>query len=94
MNKLRLFIKKLIKQYFAIPSYCKICGKNVTDFHASNEIWLKITGNKWTIWCFECFTKKAREMGICTIFDIWPHDDNEFIGEDESNIFKMLNKQA
>ena len=93
MNKARLFIKKIIKRFIPIPSYCKVCGKSVTDFHVPDDLWLSMTGNKWTIWCFECFTKKARKMGVCTIFDIFPHDDNEFIGEGESKIFDKLIKK-
>ena len=93
MKAIRLLLKKIIKKYIAIPSYCKICGRTVIDFHASNNIWLKITNDKGTIWCFSCFTKKAREMNICTIFDIFPHDDNEFIGEGESKIFDKLIKK-
>jgi hypothetical protein len=67
-----LVVKKFFKsKYECIDSYCKICGKDVIDFQVSDKLWKQIAGEHNTL-CYDCFTKRARELGICTIFNIVP----------------------
>lgn len=92
--RIRIKVKWLWKQHFQIQSYCKVCGRRVTDFHASNYLWDKVVGDWGKIWCFDCFTTKCRSLKICTVLDVIPHDDSEFVGEGECRNHRILSKKA
>lgn len=58
--------KKFLKTYELIEdcARCRDCGRNVHDFHAPNEIWLKVIGKEDGVWCYDCFCDRAdRKLG-------------------------------
>ena len=61
----RIHIKYGTMKYMHIPmqSYCKRCGRKVSDFNVSDDIWRKVSlhikyGN---VLCYDCFCIICRE---------------------------------
>jgi hypothetical protein len=71
-----VYIKLFLKKFFNLRSFCKQCGRCVTDFDVSDDIWNKVDRPilydwrgkplKWSLkfghtLCYNCFTMWARE---------------------------------
>jgi len=39
---LRVNLKLLKSKFFLVPSFCKVCGRDVHDFEAPDDIWGKV----------------------------------------------------
>ena len=64
MVKLRLWYKLFLRRFRLIPSFCKICGRDVCDFCVDDEIWNQVKpyikhGN---VLCYNCFCNLYRKV--------------------------------
>lgn len=53
-----------------VPSFCKVCGRNVHDFIAPDNVWAVISphikfGN---VLCYDCFCDICDKVGIKTVW--------------------------
>lgn len=58
--------KHILKTYPLIQdcARCRDCGRNVHDFHVSNELWMKIIEKEDGVWCYDCFCNRADEKNL------------------------------
>lgn len=66
MKTLFVLIKLLLKKIFVIPSFCKVCGKNVRDFTAPEDVWVRIRPyiKLGSVCCYECFCDLCDKANI------------------------------
>ena len=55
-----------------MASFCKECGRQVHDFSAPNDVWLKIDPliKYGHVLCYDCFCEKCKEVGLPTVWKI------------------------
>lgn len=71
----RLLVKLLLRRYFLLWGFCKVCGARVCDFQAPEEIWLKVAPRPdgGGVLCYHCFCRRCREAGLPSTFDLTPN---------------------
>jgi len=72
MYWLRIQIKLILREFISIPSFCKRCGRDVTDFIVSDETWEAIYpkikyGN---VLCYDCFCNLCAEEGLPPVSEL------------------------
>ncbi len=73
MNRtLRVWLKLLLRQVFAVQSFCKRCGRTVHDFIVPDIIWDEIaTRTRWGhVLCYDCFCEICGEIGLPTVWKL------------------------
>lgn len=82
---LRLHAKLFLYRYRCLDSFCKRCGRKVTDFAAPdalyNEVTAEIQRDRLRVVCFDCFTDLGREKKLFDVLDVMPHVLGHGIGE-------------
>lgn len=74
--KLKLVLKRFLKRFFLINSFCKECGDSITDFNCDNQLWKEITKKESDKeFCYRCFCLKANT--VFKIIAIDPAADSE-----------------
>ncbi len=70
--RLLLAWKLIKKRFFAIPSFCKCCGRDVHDFIAPNDTWKQIEPHiKYGhVLCYDCFCEICSRAGIYPIWQL------------------------
>jgi len=68
----KVFIKLILRKFFIVPSFCKICGRDVHDFIAPDKIWGQIEphikyGN---VVCYDCFCEICKKEGLKSVWEI------------------------
>ena len=43
---------------------CQKCGRRVHDFQIPDKVWMKVTGDKTKIYCYDCFCELSDKKGI------------------------------
>lgn len=72
LKHLRVLLKLLLRHFFLLPAFCKMCGRTVHDFIAPGEIWIKVTplikhGN---IVCYDCFCELCQKVGEKSVWEL------------------------
>jgi len=59
---------KLLRRLFSpnYPSFCKICGRDVHDFIAPDDVWSKVEKRikLGTVVCYDCFCSLCIKEGL------------------------------
>ena len=80
---LRVHFKLMLRKLKCIPSFCKICGRDVHDFQVDDKIWDIIEKDiKYgTVLCYDCFCELCEKNGYPSV---WKLDalDSETKGDD------------
>ena len=72
--KFKIYLGRIL--YYGVPSFCKECGRNVTDFSVDDEIWNKIDPlikNGHSL-CYDCFCKKCKIVGLPEVWKLVKND--------------------
>jgi hypothetical protein len=74
MFTIRLYLKLLLREFFAIPSFCKSCGVNVRDFSAKDEVWQQIEPHiKYGhVLCYNCFCDICAKLKLSSVWRLEP----------------------
>jgi len=68
----RIYFKLLLRRFFLIPSFCRHCGRDVHDFTAPNEVWLKVEPHikRGHTLCYACFCELCAEYGLPVVWEL------------------------
>jgi len=67
---LKVLYKLIKRKYRLIPSFCKVCGRDVHDFYVDDKIWNKVSkhikyGNiNDEVLCYDCFCELGKKENI------------------------------
>ena len=72
-----LYFKLFLRKFIVMASFCKECGRQVHDFSAPNDVWLKIDPliKYGHVLCYDCFCEKCKEVGLPTVWKITSIND-------------------
>jgi hypothetical protein len=63
LNWLRVSYKLLRCRFRLVPSFCKVCGRDVHDFIAPGDVWQKVEPliKRGNVVCYDCFCELCQE---------------------------------
>jgi len=69
---IRVSYKMLKRRYFVTNSFCKMCGRDISDFSVRDDVWDKVdeTIKRGHILCYDCFCKKCKLLGLPTVWEL------------------------
>ena len=71
MNKLRLIYKKSLSKFKAVPSFCKVCGRDIRDFIADDKVWEQVSREiKGNTLCYNCFCDICSKLGLPSVWKL------------------------
>lgn len=56
--------KRALSRVRLVPSFCKMCGRDVHDFDAPPDAWAAAVGDLGTVRCYDCFAEACSRVGI------------------------------
>lgn len=69
---MRVLIKLLLRRFFHIRSFCKICGRFQHDFIVSDDVWDKVEPyiKHGYILCYDCFCEVCEKIGESSVWKL------------------------
>lgn len=69
---LTVIIKLILRKFKIIPSFCKICGRDVNDFIAPDDLWDEIKDDirYGNVLCYDCFCELVKSKGCLGVFKL------------------------
>ena len=76
---IRVSYKLLKRRYFLIDSFCKVCGRDVSDFSVDDAMWNKVdkTIKRGHVLCYDCFCEKCKTLNLPTVWRLKLIKDKE-----------------
>lgn len=68
--KIKVLYKLFLSKFKLVPSFCKLCGRDVHDFVAPDELWKGVEPNitSGNVLCYDCFCELIRSKGHLGVF--------------------------
>jgi hypothetical protein len=72
VRRWRVAFKLWLSKHMCIASFCKDCGRDVTDFVVPDDVWVKIepTIKRGRVLCYDCFCEHCRQIGLPTVWKL------------------------
>jgi hypothetical protein len=72
VRRWRVAFKLWLSKYKCIASFCKDCGRDVTDFIVPDDVWIKIepTIKRGRVLCYDCFCEHCRQIGLPAVWKL------------------------
>jgi hypothetical protein len=72
VRRWRVAFKLWLSKHKCIASFCKDCGRDVTDFIVPDDVWVKIepTIKRGRVLCYDCFCEHCRQIGLPTVWKL------------------------
>jgi len=64
LRRARVAWKRLLSRAKLVPSFCKVCGRDVRDFVAPDDVWERVVGDRGTVRCYDCFADACARAGL------------------------------
>lgn len=63
--RVRVWLKLLMRRFFLVKSFCKLCGVDVRDYHAPDDVWRQIEPHvkHGNVLCYNCFVDLCEVVG-------------------------------
>lgn len=71
----RLLLKLLLRRWFTLWGFCKVCGARARPFQAPEEIWLRVSPRPCGggVLCYHCFCDRCEKAGLPASYSITPN---------------------
>ena len=68
--RVRVVWKLLLRRFIVVDSFCKLCGVDVRDFAAPDDVWKQINPQikHGHVVCYNCFCDLCAEVGLTTMW--------------------------
>lgn len=73
-HRLRVAWKLQLRRHRCIDSFCKVCGRDVCDFIAPDEVWEKVEPHipRGHVLCYDCFCEICGRLGLPRVWILTP----------------------
>lgn len=69
---IRIKWKRFLATRRLIPSFCKMCGRDVHDFVAPEDVWAKVEPEikNGAVLCYDCFCEVCKNVGAPSVWTL------------------------
>jgi hypothetical protein len=67
---MRIKWKRFLANRRLVPSFCKMCGRDVHDYIAPDDVWRKVEPEikSGDVLCYDCFCEVCKNIGQPTVW--------------------------
>ncbi len=72
IDRLRLFLKLILRHFLLLDSFCRHCGRKVHDYSAPDDIWAEIEPHikRGKTLCYDCFCVQCAALDLPSVWRI------------------------